>query len=1293
MSTGSPRRLGLGLGLDGQVPEEDEGTDARSATASPSARTTSLRHAGGSNHLHHQRDHLQATHSPTRRRADGTNSMASSSFLSPLRSRAGSLGEGDASGDAAGSDYAESIADTTGGGGGGDQSMSMLSTADPAEIDELEEGVRQSRTIEDFTKIISEFRLNRKSTYAESLAVNTETGSQWGGARSDDGATGSDAGSISASTSLCRRRRSISGESGSDYGGASATRGRCTCCCGRDDCPSAIRARQEWRDLEADLRLSAEIGQALLKRHDAMHARSQKQAQEYIQQRDGLMSRLTKSYKETSGLERQLAQANLNLEAADSSNRTLLHELDEVRGQLAKLRASQTRMAGAEDKAHRLATQLDDAKQELAAERKRADAAEARARKLSERNTQLAESLKQARKEVDIASIRRDAKVSVSEEALDEARRRLAVGMRQARSSESGKDGQVGGNGGADADDGGSGDEVASVVDTLVRDNEALRQGNAQLQELLEARTEELAAIREQADASSVYDHFSSSATPGASTTGAAASSSSPRPSMHSRPPSSLGFGSSYRVPSSSRRSDIDGGEGDEHDDDAALAPVTLSDEVVVPGAEAAATSNTTATSPLPGVTLTRTPSSARRSSAATRAQPARSYSRSSAASSVAAGVLDGSLQDSPRSMSAGLVPAIAGASHSSDTPVTRRPSRAEAGSEHTISAVGGGGGGSEHDAASATGNSAFLAEAARRERDNRTSQLATLLDYIQRLFGRLSSADVDTLTRRLQRQHLAGDVGHLARTTVNSILRDVDGLRDHFRRLVEQESRQQARDDSSMGSRDASSESLVSRKEFFAVLKAFRDILCEVARLRLCVNEIHMNPGAAAKLLQEHLGATAAEDRSLLPIPSAVGWLGKMLLGGPSSTGSSSTSSSSAAASLASASTGIAGAGTGTGPGSAAMDGGGSSAEASSSGAAGRLGLGAPSSSLSRPSGSGAGAGGRMQPTRAVSGGSAYASHLAPRASAAVVSSSVAVEVKGLHASAAEASNASSSGGTSSLASTSPPPSGGGLKAGPRPKRGRAPGSLSRVQSRNLSGLFAGTLGNPEGFGASPSGRHGPSLSSSSYTPQRRDASSLGSSLLASGSANRGAAQRPLSRIVDDDEVSLHHGRSRHHASALDTEDDPESSYPGALLERTLRPRGLSDSSIRSTFLDAGAPGGLGGGSMMGPSPVSRIITPATLALQYEAAAVGPADDDAKSDVSGAASASTATTAEKVAGLWRGAVATASGAAGSSSASSGGGGHKAVRQTPSVAALSRAAARAEEALVVPRGAASRGAF
>ena len=1078
----SDRSAAVGLGLD--PPPEHDANEPEADTEQASSSTILLH--------------------------DQQQTSSSSAFLSPLRSRAGSQSGADANSDSG------SLLGAPNSGFAGDQSISMLSNADPTEMDSIEESVRQSRTIEDFTKIITDFRINRKTLYADTLgAPGASSSSNYGGSNA-----GSDMGSRI--------------DESSEYGGQQA--GRCTCCCSREDCERALRARTEWRDLEADLRLSAEIGQALLRRHDAMQAKLQKQAEEYMQQRDGLMSRLTRSYKETSGLERQLAQANLNLEAADSSNRTLLHELDEVRGQLAKLKALQTKSTSTEERSHRLARELEDAKQELATERKRAQTASSKAKKLAARNAELGDALKYARKEAEIAT-RREQPITIGEDAIAAARERIATGLRASISSERVQEEE----------------EMVQMMDSLVKDNEALRQDNGKLRDLLDACNEELAAVR---DTGSVQD---------------TAFSASPNPESRSpRPPSSLGFGDSYRVPSTSsqaeggadsllrRGSDTPGDQTMELDDLDELSPAKpkpLSEEFVVSTKDESS--------------MTRTP----RPPSIRRTHPGRSLSRSSFASSHLADSIPGSPRpgDGPGLLSPPIKSEAAGRpvvrTEAADTTGTtaatvssstsRGPDSASLAFSSRSSETS-----REQDRAGGAGDfDQYFGDAVRKEKDTRTGQLHTLLEYIQRLFGRLSTADVDTLSRRLQRQHLAGDVGHLARTTVNAILRDVEGLREHFRRLIEQEAKANARDDASLGSgaKDPLSESLVSRKEFFALLKAFRDILCELAKLRLCINEIHMNPGNAAKLLHEHLGAAAPEDRSLLPIPSAVGWLGKMLLGGPAGTGATSPT---AGTSGSSAGAGGIGSGRGNGSGSQLN----SAVSALQTGkAAALLGKGTSSSSTSR-----------AQPTRQVSGG--LPAHLTTRASAAVVSSTVAVEVKGLHASAAEQRNASDSG---SNLSASPPPAGGGLRAGPRPQRGRGPGSLSRVQSRNLSGLFAGTLGNPGGFG-------------SAATRQMRGGASGRD--VGDGSDMLGTSymQRPLSRIVDDDEVSLHHGRSRH------VDNDGDDGFPGALLERTLRPRGLSDSSIRSTFIEHGT------------NPVARVITPATLSL-HQGATMAPASASAQ--------------------------------------------------------------------------------
>ncbi len=143
---------------------------------------------------------------------------------------------------------------------------------------------------------------------------------------------------------------------------------------------------------------------------------------------------------------------------------------------------------------------------------------------------------------------------------------------------------------------------------------------------------------------------------------------------------------------------------------------------------------------------------------------------------------------------------------------------------------------------------------------------------------------------------------------------------------------------------------------------------------------------------------------------------------------------------------------------------------------------------------------------------------------------------------------------------------------------------SLSRVQSRNLSGLFAG---------ASTWATQGRSDAQDS-APQAR----LRADLL----PNRGPAQRPLSRIVDDDEVSLYRSRIGHGAE----EDD----FRAVLAEQKSRPRRLSESSIHFTYDESSNTSGLT------QAPINRIITSQSLALR--AGAPGPSTAlDSSSDAS----------------------------------------------------------------------------
>lgn len=74
---------------------------------------------------------------------------------------------------------------------------------------------------------------------------------------------------------------------------------------------------------------------------------------------------------------------------------------------------------------------------------------------------------------------------------------------------------------------------------------------------------------------------------------------------------------------------------------------------------------------------------------------------------------------------------------------------------------------------------------------DPRSMALTSLIDHMTRLLTRLSQADVQTLTKRLKRQHLPGDVGHLSKSTLGTIMGEIEDLRNHFRGILEAERKQ----------------------------------------------------------------------------------------------------------------------------------------------------------------------------------------------------------------------------------------------------------------------------------------------------------------------------------------------------------------------------------------------------------------------------------------------------------------------------------------------------------------------
>lgn len=482
------------------------------------------------------------------------------------------------------------------------------------------------------------------------------------------------------------------------------------CCCGQPECETGRRVALQLRDMESDLQLSAEIGQALLQRQDAIVHRSQQEAEEHALQRDQLLARLSQSIRENQALERKVAQLTFNLEAADQSHHALLAELESVRHQLKKAKMQRTKSAGLDAKLLRATNELEDARAELAAERRRYSASEARAKQLLARQcSELRARVNEERERVSEERERADAERARSDKAAT-AWDAVQALIASDRASE---------------------DERVSqeTLRVLSGEHEALRSENEQLRALFDAANDEISELRELAECVPVPRQESLAADLG---------------------------------------------------------------DVLVPG----------------------TP------------HPDSPYA---CVGAVPEDGLDSSRSD---------VPPRSDETHETRTAITTPSTSSRAFFD---------------DAASWDTNSVrgTMGSEADGSFETRTAMLSSLVDYASRTLAKLSAADIDTLTGRLQRQKLAGDVAHLSRTTVQASVRDVEGLREHFRRVLDREARQ--------GTAPADG-SLVTRRDFFAVLKLMREALLEIARLRRCINEVHLSPNQAARLLHEHLGANTAK-------------------------------------------------------------------------------------------------------------------------------------------------------------------------------------------------------------------------------------------------------------------------------------------------------------------------------------------------------------------------------------------------------------------------------------------------
>ncbi|KZV86382.1 hypothetical protein EXIGLDRAFT_724824 [Exidia glandulosa HHB12029] len=647
------------------------------------------------------------------------------------------------------------------------------------------------------------------------------------------------------------------------------------CCCGRgDDCDATRSWNRVRAKLERGLTLSAEVGQALLQRHEAyvrkynaldeqandssrMLIEARERAGALQQTNDGLVKRLDDLLKEYNEAEKRLGQALMSHEVSDSSNKALLQELDTARSVIDRLSAQNARSAGWDLKLGAAAQEIEDLKQELDAERHRNKVAESKAAAVHQRYAKLEADLHWARGELEHMRATRS---EFSQDILNEARTRLRA-MQQSPADEPVKPQE----------------EVTQILESLVADNELLKKDTAELQNLLAEAREDSRAMRDELEeakaangtavhtpTSSTWYHPSSGRiTPSFRShrhteSVASARSGAKSPGIN---PRGFRFGSPHMkpgtldtedllVPSSPRISSSSG------PDDASDASKNVTVEM---DANAAAH----------GGSVDERPRSHRPLMLLTRSRGVQT---------------DVPLQ--PITVTLPTPPVLG----TSPRPSVRSDKKTTAAStpidtHSETSSILDSNGSSHHRPAGSLGSAGA------------SGTIAALVTQASALLQRLREADVPTLSARLKRQQLlagggaehgaagalagiaagfglgggnadrdrqARDVlGHLSRTTVERVIREAGRL--------------------DAGTGVVNEDVTASRREMRALLTLLKETFGEMGKMRADVNEIVLNPGGASKFAEDVMNANTAESN---PAPSDSGPMRKPKPSAPSAGG-----------------------------------------------------------------------------------------------------------------------------------------------------------------------------------------------------------------------------------------------------------------------------------------------------------------------------------------------------------------------------------------------------------------------
>ncbi|KAI0265101.1 hypothetical protein BC834DRAFT_970298 [Gloeopeniophorella convolvens] len=570
--------------------------------------------------------------------------------------------------------------------------------------------------------------------------------------------------------------------------------------------------------LESRLVLSAEVGQALLQRHEAYvrrmqaaeHAGSRAKATEDATDpdvdhatRQQLQDRIADLSRENAVLEKRFTQALLNNELADASNKNLNSELQETRTAYSRLSTEHARAVGWEARLRQAVQERDDFHQERNNEAQKLRVAEARLVALGDKCAKLRGQVRRLQEELEDERTKRD---DMSEEVMREARERLAE-LQHSR---------------VDLTSVEHHGEITKLLESLVAEREALKKSNVELQELLSESREALHTLREEAEEHRAYSPFT-------------ISKAFDTKSQYAQPkfpetPMSYGTAPGPLSPISSLFS-----HGRRPRGKRALSTEPPSRHSFEPLTPETSGRPLSPDSPLASGSRLLVPSRQR-------------DEKANIELDIGSSTEDSDVEDATPSRPRGqkslyLLQRHRGVQTDAQAWVGMlTPIQSGYGDQTSFSI-------SPNDGQS---ESSSLADSG--------STLGALLERVVQLFNRMAQADAKTLATRLKRQNILGaDVSYLSRSTVEGIVAEVSNLRVIFRAALE----------------DDKFTTVCTRRDLRTLLKLFKDVFRELANVRTTLNDVVLDPSIAPKVREMALNPKdepPAVEKT--PTPTSAGWM-----------------------------------------------------------------------------------------------------------------------------------------------------------------------------------------------------------------------------------------------------------------------------------------------------------------------------------------------------------------------------------------------------------------------------------